>query len=124
MIGALIGCIAGIVLALVFDINIPNSYAIYSGGAILAVLDCVIGALVSVKEKKFNLKDLALGIIFNSITAILLIIIGNLIGLELIFAVILWFGTKILKKISIIRKFLLNKCEKKVTIEEERLQKD
>ena len=117
MIGAVIGCIIGVVLALVFNINIPNAYAVYSGGAILAVLDSVIGAIVSVKEKKFNLKFLAVGIIFNSITAILLIIIGNLIGLELIFAVILWFGAKIFKKISIFQKFLLNKCEKKVTIE-------
>ena len=105
MIGALIGCITGVVLALIFDINIPNAYAVYSGGAILAVLDCIIGAIISVREKKFNLKVLSVGIIFNSITAILLIIIGNLIGLELIFAVILWFGAKILKKFQFFKNF-------------------
>ena len=124
MIGAIVGVIAGIELAFVFDINIPNEYSVYSAAAILAVLDSVIGAIVSIGEKKFNLKILTVGIICNGIVAIFMVYIGNLIGLELILAAIVWFGAKILKKISIIQKFLLNKCEKKVTIEEGRLQKD
>lgn len=124
MIGALLGCAAGIIIALFFNINIPMEYTVYTGVAILAALDAAIGALVSVKEKKFEPKKFFCDIIFNITASILLVFLGKNIGLELSLAAIVLFGAKILKKISIFRKFLLNKCEKKGTIEEERLQKD
>lgn len=124
MIGAIIGITIGVVLAFIFDVHIPGGYTVYTAIAILAVSDSVMGAIASLKEKKFDLKILCVGVITNGIIAILMVYIGKLLDLELVLAVILWFGVKILKKISIFRKFLLNKCEKKVTIEEETLQKD
>ena len=117
MIGALIGAAVGVLIAFVLDIHIPQVYSVYMATAIVAALDSVVGAAVAMCLKKFDLKVLATGIFTNAIIAVVLVFIGKLIGLELSLAAILLFGTRILKNFSLIRRFLLNKYKKKVTID-------
>lgn len=119
MTGIIIGCLVGIALAIGLNITIPPEYSVYSAAVILVIFDAVFEAVAAVIEKKFKLNILAANVIFNSFAVLLLVYIGNLIGLELIFAAIVVFGARILKKFSIIRRFLLNKSKKNVTIEEE-----
>ncbi len=119
MTGIIIGCLVGISLALGLNITIPPEYSVYSAAVILVIFDAVFGAVSSLATKKFDLNILATSIIFNSLAVLLLVYIGKTIGLELIFAAIVVLGARILKNFSIIRRFLLNKSEKKVTIEEE-----
>lgn len=117
MIGAFIGVLAGVAAALILNIHIPQAYSVYMGVAIVASIDSLVGALTAILSKKFDLKILITGIFTNAVVAVGLVYIGKLIGVELSFAAIVLFGARILKNFSIIRRFLLNKCEKKVTID-------
>lgn len=122
MIGAVIGILAGILLALAMDIHIPPAYSIYMAVAVLAAMDAAVGAIVSIGSGKFSFKIFASGVIFNGIVSALLVYIGKIIGIELSLAPIVLFGTRILKNFSLFRRFLLNKYKKKVTIDTDTLQ--
>ncbi len=116
MIGAVVGIAVGILLALFVDINIPPAYSLYMAVAVLAAMDCVVGAIVSISRKRFNMKIFITGLIFNGFVSAAMVYIGKLIGIELSLAPILLFGVRILKKFSIFRRFLLNKYKKRGTI--------
>lgn len=116
MIGAIVGIAVGILLALFVDVNIPPAYSLYMAVAVLAAMDSVAGAIVSISAKKFNFKIFVTGLIFNGCVSVIMVYIGKLIGIELSLAPILLFGVRILKNFSLFRRFLLNKYKKKVTI--------
>lgn len=117
MVSALIGIAVGVAAALLLDVHIPQAYSVYMAVAIVAAIDSLVGAWVALNLKKFNLKILITGILTNATVGVILVYIGKLIGLELSFAAIVVFGARILKNFSIIRRFLLNKYKKKVTID-------
>ena len=124
MTGALIGLIIGVIAGVFFKIPLPQEHGIYIAAVILILLDGILESIMRLREDRFNIISPVSGMIVNGLTVTIMAYIGKIVNYELVFVAILLITAGILKKFLIFRRFLLNKCEKKVTIEEEDLQKD
>ncbi len=113
MTGIIIGIIAGLVCALLAQVHIPSAYSIYVAVGILASLDSVCGGISASMAKNFNLKIFITGLFFNAAVAMLLVYLGELLGIDLSLAAIVVFGSRIIQNFAKIRRLLLNKFEKK-----------
>lgn len=114
--GIILGLLAGVLLAAVFNIHIPSSMSSYAAVGILAALDSVVGGLCASMAKSFNLKIFITGFFTNSIIAAGLTYLGKKLGIDLSIAAIVLFGQRLIQNFAVIRRLLLNKFEKNDTI--------
>lgn len=103
--------IAGIITGL--SVEIPFSYSNYIAIAILACLDSVFGAFSANVEKKFSMSIFISGFIGNALIAILLVFIGEKLNVDIFLAAVIVYSTRLLNNFSSIRRYLLEKFEKK-----------
>lgn len=112
LLAIILGCLLGALLG----INAPMisyTYSNYLAIAIVAALESVIGGIVAVENKKFDLKIFVSGFFVNGIVAILLTILGQKLNVDIYLAVIVVFVGRMLTNLSIIRRFYIEKWSSK-----------
>ncbi|MEK7431798.1 MAG: small basic family protein [Cyanobacteriota bacterium] len=81
----------------------------YFAVSILAGLDTSIGGLRAGLEKHFRISIFTSGFTFNIFLAVLLVYLGDLLGIDLYLAAMLVFGMRLFNNITAIRRSLLDK---------------
>lgn len=113
--------VLGILMGLLVPYNLSLATLPYVAVAIIAALDSVFGALLANLNKKFNLNVFMIGLVSNAILAVLLTYIGNILGINLSFAVIIVFGVRIFNNMASIRRITFDIYFEKRAREKERL---
>ena len=107
-IAILVGCILGAILGMNAPM-ISYTYSSYLAIAIIAALDTVLGGIVAVNNKNFDLKIFVTGFFTNALLAILLTILGQKLNVDIYLAAIVVFVWRMLNNIGIIRRYYLEK---------------
>lgn len=110
---AIVGLIVGVILGLIWNINIPPQFSPYISVAIFACLDSVFGAVRASMEKNFRDDIFITGFFGNSILAVLLVFLGDKLGVPIYLAAVIVFGSRIFGNFSIIRRIFLEKIRNK-----------
>lgn len=116
MILIIIAIVIGTGVGLLVPYTIPNEYVEYVAIALLGCFDTIFGGIYADFDRNFKLNLFLLGFFLNSVLACGIVLIGNLLGLELVLAMIVVYGTKIFNNFSKIRQKLLQKYENKCKI--------
>lgn len=106
----------GICIGLKLPISISPDFYQYFAVAILAAMDTVFGGITAYMSGQFDTEIFISGFFGNAILAALLTFIGDKLGVQLYFAAIFTFGTRLFQNFAVIRRFLLNKYTKKGNI--------
>ncbi|KYH35658.1 hypothetical protein CLTEP_00510 [Clostridium tepidiprofundi DSM 19306] len=111
MIFAIVGLIVGIVLGLLVNINIPMKFSPYISIAIIACIDSIFGAISASLSKTFRTDIFISGFIGNAILAVLLVYLGNILGVPIYIAAVILFGSRIFNNFAIVRRLLLERAK-------------
>ncbi len=114
---AIIGLIIGVALGLGSPFEFPQAYSPYVAIGILACIDSVLGGIRSNLNKSFNFGIFISGFFGNAVLSMALIWLGNKLNIQLSIAAIVVYGSRLFENFAQIRRFLLNKNEKKNNIE-------
>ncbi len=95
---------------------IPASYTQYVAIGIIAVMDTLMGGVNAELQKKFEFKIFFTGFFMNTIFAIALTYIGNILNISLYFAAVLVFGMRIFQNFAQMRRYILNNQTKRYNI--------
>ena len=101
--------IIGIVLGLVFRLNVPEWVQPYLPIAVVAALDAVFGGLRAYLEDIFDAKVFVISFVFNVLVAALLVYVGDQLGVgaQLSAAIIVVLGIRIFGNAAALRRRLL-----------------
>ena len=113
-IAILIGCILGALIGMNAPM-ISYTYSSYLAIAIIAALDSVFGGITSVIKKNFDLKIFVTGFFGNAILSILLTYLGQKLNVDIYLAAIVVFVGRMFNNLAIIRRYYLEKWDKKTT---------
>ena len=108
----IIGCLIGVA----FGINSPAISYIYSDYlaiSIVAAMDSVFGGISSSLKGNFDFKIFVTGFFGNAILSILLTFLGNKLNVDIYLAAIVVFVGRMFNNLTIIRRFYLEKWDKK-----------
>ena len=108
---AILGLLIGIILGIVFDVNIPAKFSPYMSVAIFACLDSVFGALRAYLNKNFKADIFISGFFGNAVLAAGLAYMGDKLGAPVYLAAIIVFGGRIFDNFAAIRRMLLEKAK-------------
>ena len=108
-----IGLILGIIVGVVWNVNIPDKFSPYMSVAILACLDSVFGAIRANLSKNFRTDIFISGFFGNAIIAAFLAYLGDRLGIPLYYAAIFTFGTRLFQNFAIIRRIIIKKLQEK-----------
>lgn len=101
---AIVGLIVGTTLGWLSPFHIPISYANYTSVAVLAALDAVFGGSRAALERTFDLSNFVLGFFSNVVLAVILVYVGDLIGINLYYvALIVIYRINIRPNVSILQ---------------------
>jgi small basic protein len=75
--------------------------------ALLACLDTVFGGFRASLEKRFDNKMFLVGFFSNALLAAIFVFVGQRLGIDLYFVVLIIFGVRIFQNLSLIRRRLL-----------------
>ena len=103
----LAGLLVGVLLGLVLGVKVDLEVARYSGVAILAALDSVLGAVRAELDGAYDNRIFVSGFVTNTVVAVLLVFIGDRLGLELFLVASIVFGLRIFQNVSLIRRHFL-----------------
>lgn len=103
----LLGLLVGIFLGLILGLSIPASLARYTGIAILAALDSILGAARSELQDQYDGRIFLSGLVSNMLLAGLLTYTGDRLGVPLDTAAIVAFGVRIFNNLAAIRRILI-----------------
>ena len=101
--------LVGIVIGLLFPISLPAEYGKFMAVALLASLDSVFGVLRAGLEEKFDNTIFISGFFVNALLAVVLVFIGDRLGIDLYYVASLAFGLRIFQNLAIIRRYFLKK---------------
>ncbi len=104
-----IGLIVGLVLGSLCPILIPIAYSKLFSVAILVSLDAIFGGLRAAANNKFENVVFITGFFSNAFMAILLVYIGDRLGIDLYYVALLAFGFRIFKNLAAVRRHYINK---------------
>lgn len=110
MIG-LIGLLIGIIVGILWNVNIPSKFSPYISVAVLACLDSVFGAIRSSLAKNFQTDIFISGFFGNAALAAGLAYLGDKMGVPIYIAAVVVFGGRIFDNFAIIRRLLLEKAK-------------
>ena len=113
-IAILIGCIAGALIGMNAPM-ISYTYSSYLAIAVIAALDSVFGGISSTLKKNFDLKIFVTGFFGNAILSILLTYLGQKLNVDIYLAAIVVFVGRMFNNLAIIRRYYLEKWDKKTT---------
>lgn len=101
--------LVGILIGLFFPVSMPVEYGKFLAVALLASLDSVFGGLRAALEEKFDNPVFISGFFVNALLAVLLVFIGERLGIDLYYVASLAFGLRIFQNLAIIRRYFLKK---------------
>ncbi|HEY5562587.1 MAG TPA: small basic family protein [Clostridiaceae bacterium] len=107
---AFIGLVLGILIGIVWNVNIPDKFTPYMSVAILACLDSVFGAVRSLLSKNFQPDIFISGFFGNAVLAAGLAYLGDKMGVPIYLAAVIVFGGRIFDNFAIIRRLLIEKA--------------
>jgi len=105
----MIGLIVGLMLGSICPILIPIAYSKLFSVAILVSLDAIFGGLRAAANNKFENVVFITGFFSNAFMAILLVYIGDRLGIDLYYVALLAFGFRIFKNLAAVRRHYINK---------------
>ena len=105
----IVGVLLGIAIGLLFPLSMPVEYGKFLAVALLASLDSVFGGLRSALEEKFDNAVFISGFFVNALLAVVLVFVGDRLGIDLYYVASLTFGLRIFQNLAIIRRFFLKK---------------
>ncbi|MEX2047576.1 MAG: small basic family protein [Chloroflexota bacterium] len=103
----LLGLVAGVLLGLALNFNIPIEWARYTAVGILAALDSLLGAFRAELEGHFNTKIFVSGFYTNALLAAALTFLGDRLGIDLYLVALFAFGWRIFQNVAVIRRHFL-----------------
>ncbi len=103
----LAGLLAGVLLALALRINVSFELARYSAVGILAALDSVLGAIRAELDGSYDNRIFISGFVVNALVAVLLVFVGDRLGLDLYLVALITFGLRIFQNVALIRRRFL-----------------
>ena len=103
----LAGLLVGVLLGLALGVKVDVEVARYSAVAILAALDSVLGAVRAELEHSYDNRVFISGFVTNSVVAVLLVFIGDRLGLDLYLVALITFGLRIFQNVAIIRRHFI-----------------
>ncbi|MCI1217860.1 small basic family protein [Bifidobacterium crudilactis] len=105
---AVLGLVVGVVGGIFLQPDIPIVLQPYLPIMVVAALDALLGAARSFFERSFSDKVFVISFLSNVITAALLVLLGNQLGVgsQLQTAVIVVLGIRIFSNVSSIRRFI------------------
>jgi len=106
---AIVGLLIGLILGIVFDVNIPDQFSPYMSVAILACLDSVFGAVRATLSKNFRADIFISGFFGNAVLAAGLAYLGDKMGVPIYLAAVIVFGGRIFDNFAIVRRLLIDK---------------
>ena len=109
MILPIIGVLIGVAIGLLFPLSMPVEYSKYLAVALLASLDSVFGGLRSALDEKFNNAVFISGFFVNALLAVVLVFVGERLGIDLYYVALLAFGLRVFQNLAIIRRCFLKK---------------
>lgn len=112
LLAIIIGCIVGAIIGINSPI-IPYTFSGYLAVAIIAALDSVFGAFLSLAKKNFDMKIFVSGFFGNGILAILLTYLGEKLNVDIYLAAIVVFVGRMFTNLSILRRELIEKYTNK-----------
>lgn len=112
----IVAVLLGIFLGLFMPYNLTSDTLPYVAIALIAALDSVFGGILSYLKKRFNIYIFISGFFTNAILAAILTFAGNKLGINLSFAAVVVFGTRIFTNASEIRRLIVDK----IMVESER----
>ena len=101
--------IVGFIVIYSLKITVPANFASYLSLAALSGLDAVIGGVRAGLEDKFQSDIFLSGFIVNTVLAVLLAYIGDLIDVQLYLAAVVAIGGRMFLNLSLIRRYWLTK---------------
>ncbi len=113
MIVAILGIILGVALGIFFPMVFTGASTIYISVGILAAIDSLFGAFRAQLENRYDTLIFVSGFLGNVILAIILGLIGDVLGLPLYYAAMFVFGTRLFNNLALIRRRIILRYFKK-----------
>ena len=104
-----IAVVLGMLLGIVVPYNLTTDTLPYVAVAIIAALDSVFGGIVANFSRRFSIYVFMTGLISNAILAVILTYVGNILGINLSFAVIVVFGVRLFNNLANIRRATIDR---------------
>ncbi|MDD4352463.1 MAG: small basic family protein [Candidatus Gracilibacteria bacterium] len=109
-----LGFLAGVLLAIIFQVQIPVFLTRYTAVAIMGILDAIFGATrAKLVDNKYDPIIFATGLIFNILLAVAITYLGDRLGLDLYLAASIVFTFRIFANVGVSRRAILEKFLKK-----------
>lgn len=110
MIWSLFGLILGIIIGLLFNVQIPQEYTRFSAVIIVGIADSLLGAIrAEITQDQYNSIIFVTGLFFNIIFAVGITYLGEHLGLNLYLAVTVVFMFRIFQNVGITRRVLIER---------------
>ena len=106
----IVGIIAGFLIIYFWNIPMPLELADYVALAALAGLDSIFGGVRAGLEGKFHSDIFISGFIFNTLLAVALAYLGDLIGVNILLAAVVALGGRVFLNLSLIRRYWLTRA--------------
>ncbi|MDR1824212.1 MAG: small basic family protein [Bifidobacteriaceae bacterium] len=106
---AVIGLVAGVLIGLVTDVDVPQFLAPYLPIAVVAAIDALAGAMRAMLEGIFDDRVFVTSFISNVLVAAFIVFVGDQLGVgsQLSTAVVVVLGIRIFSNAAQIRRLLL-----------------
>ena len=104
---ALIGLLVGAAIALLARPTVPQDLARYVAMAVIAAIDSSFGGVRAYLERTFSDRNFLLSFVTNAALAMVLVWVGDQLGLDLTTAVVVVFGIRIFQNLAAIRRRVL-----------------
>ena len=109
----IVGLAVGAFLGVSLNISYPAEYSFYVTMGLLAALDSLLGAVRSWMEGKYRGVIFISGFVVNTIVAVVLVYLGDRLGIPLYYAAIFIFGGRLFQNLSIIRRIIIDRISEK-----------
>lgn len=113
-IGPIVALIIGVIIGIFLPVQVTPFYARYIAIVILVALDTIFGGIRSILELKFDATIFLSGFFVNSLLGVVLIFIGDRLGVDLYLAAIVAFGVRIFQNLAVIRRYVIKKLSRRI----------
>ncbi len=113
MVIALVGIVIGIAIGLYIPLVFSGAFGTYISVVILATLDTIFRAFEKDLKQDLNLLVMLSEYLFDISLVILLVFMGNRLGLPLYYAAIFVFGVRLFNSVKVMRLYIFDKNKQK-----------
>lgn len=110
----IVALIIGVIVGIFLPVQVTPFYARYIAIVILVALDAIFGGIRTILELKFDATIFLSGFFVNSLLGVILIFIGDRLGVDLYLAAIVAFGVRIFQNLAVIRRYVIRKISNKI----------